>query len=82
MRTAHESEVTNMSKLEMLRVAKKSINEQCYCQVLQKNLVLLESGDGYILCRDIISGNEFRITEEMYGWEVNIVFVKPVAELS
>ena len=35
-----------MSKLEMKRVAKKAINEQCYCQVLQKNLVLLESGDG------------------------------------
>lgn len=71
-----------MSKLEMKRVAKKAINEQCYCQVLQKNLVLLESGDGYILCRDIISGNEFRIIEEMTGWEVYSVNVKTVAELA
>ena len=65
----------------MKRVAKKTINEQCYCQVLQKNLILLESGDGYILCRDIISGNEYRLTEEMTGWEVDIVKCKPVAEL-
>ena len=70
-----------MTKSEMKRGAKKTINEQCYCQVLQKNLVLLESGDGYILCRDIISGNEFRLTEEMTGWEVDIVKCKPVAEL-
>lgn len=70
-----------MSKSEMKRVAKKAINEQCYCQVLQKNLVLLESGDGYILCRDIISGNEFRLTEEMTGWEVEIVNSRIVAEL-
>ena len=71
-----------MSKLEMKRIAKKAINEQCYCQVLQKNLVLLESADGYILCRDAISGNDFRLTEEMTGWEVDIVNVKPVAELA
>lgn len=70
-----------MTNLEMKRVAKKTINEQCYCQVLQKNLILLESGDGYILCRDIISGNEYRLTEEMTGWEVDIVKCKPVAEL-
>lgn len=70
-----------MTKSEMKRVAKKVINKECYCQVLQKNLVLVESGDCYILCRDIISGNEFRLTEEMTGWEVDIVKYKPVAEL-
>lgn len=69
-----------MGKLEMKRVAKKAINEQCYCQVLQKNIMLLESADGYILCRDIISGNEFRLTEEMTGWEVEITKARPVAE--
>lgn len=69
-----------MSKLEMKRVAKKAINEQCYCQVLQKNIVLLESADGYILCRDIMTGTEFRLVEEMTGWEVEIVKVRPVAE--
>lgn len=47
-----------MSKLEMKRIAKKAINEQCYCQVLQKNIVLLESADGYILCRDAMTGTE------------------------
>lgn len=70
-----------MSKLEMKRIVKKAINEQCYCQVLQKNIVLLESADAYILCRDKISGVEFRIVEEMTGWEVEIVKVRPVAEL-
>lgn len=70
-----------MSKLEMKRIAKKAINEQCYCQVLQKNIVLLESADGYILCRDKINGVEFRIVEEMTGWEVEIIKVMPVAEL-
>lgn len=70
-----------MSKLEMKRVAKKYINEQCYCQVLQKNIVLLESADGYILCRDVITGLEFRIVEEMTGWEVEIVNSWTVAEL-
>ena len=39
-----------MSQLEIKRVAKKTINEQCYCQVLQKNIVILESADAYILC--------------------------------
>ena len=70
-----------MSKLEMKRIAKKAINEQFYCQVLQKNLVLLESSDCYILCRDKITGVEFRIVEEMTGWEVEITKVRPVAEL-
>ena len=70
-----------MNKLEMKRIAKKAINEQCYCQVLQKNIVLLESADGYILCRDVITGTEFRIVEEMIGWEVEITKVRPVAEL-
>lgn len=70
-----------MTKLEMKRVAKKAINEQCYCQVLQKNIVLLESADGYILCRDARTGTEFRLVEEMTGWEVDIVKCKPVAEL-
>ena len=28
----------------------------------------LESADGYILCRDKITGVEFRIVEEMTGW--------------
>lgn len=44
-----------MNKLEMKRIEKKVINEQCYCQVLQKNIMLLESADGYILCRDKIT---------------------------
>jgi len=70
-----------MSKLEMKRIAKKAINEQCYCQVLQKNIVLLESADGYILCRDKITGVEFMIVDEMAGWEVEITKVRPVAEL-
>lgn len=70
-----------MRKLEMKRIAKKAINEQCYCQVLQKNIVLLESADGYILCRDKITGVEFRIVEEMAGWEVEITKVRAVAEL-
>ena len=70
-----------MSKLEMKRIAKKAINEQCYCKVLQKNIVLLESADGYILCRDKITGIEFMIVEEMTGWEVEIKKVRPVAEL-
>lgn len=70
-----------MSKLEMKRIAKKAINEQCYCQVLQKNIILLESADGYILCRDAMTGTEFRIVEEMTGWEVEITKVRPVAEL-
>lgn len=70
-----------MSKLEMKRIAKKVINEQCHCQVLQKNIVLLESADGYILCRDAMTGTEFRIVEEMTGWEVEIAKVKPIAEL-
>ena len=70
-----------MNKLEMKRIAKKAINEQCYCQVLQKNIVLLESADGYILCRDKITGVEFKIVEEMTGWEVVITRVRPVAEL-
>ena len=70
-----------MSELEMKRIAKKAINEQCYCQVLQKNIVLLESADGYILCRDKISDVEFIIVEEMTGWEVEITKVRPVAEL-
>lgn len=69
-----------MSKLEMKRIAKKAINEQCYCQVLQKNIMLLESADGYILCQDVRTGMEFRIVEEMTGWEVEIVKVMPVAE--
>ena len=70
-----------MSKLEMKRIAKKAINEQCYCQVLQKNIILLESADVYILCRDVMTGTEFRIVEEMTGWEVEITKVKPIAEL-
>lgn len=70
-----------MSKLEMKRVAKKAINEQCYCQVLQKNIMLLESADGYILCRDARTGLEFRIVEEMTGWEVELVNSWTVAEL-
>lgn len=70
-----------MTKLEMKRVAKKAINEQCYCQVLQKNIMILESADGYILCRDARTGLEFQIVEEMTGWEVDIVKCKPVAEL-
>ena len=70
-----------MSKLEMKRIAKKAINEQCYCQVLQKNIVLLESADGYILCRDEITGVGFMIVEEMTGWKVEITKVRPVAEL-
>lgn len=69
-----------MTKLEMKRVAKKAINEQCYCQVLQKNIVLLESADGYILCRDAITGIEFRLVEDMTGWEVEIIKARPVAE--
>lgn len=69
-----------MSKLEMKRIAKKAINEQCYCQVLQKNIMLLELADGYILCQDVRTGMEFRIVEEMTGWEVEIVKVMPVAE--
>lgn len=69
-----------MTKLEMKRVAKKAINEQCYCQVLQKNIVLLESADGYILCRDAITGIEFRLVEEMTGWEVEIIKASLVAE--
>ena len=70
-----------MRKLEMKKIAKKAINEQCYYQVLQKYIVLLESADGYILCRDKITGVEFRIVEEMTGWEVEITKVRPVAEL-
>ena len=70
-----------MNKLEMKRIAKKAINEQCYCQVLQKNIVLLESADGYILCRDKIKGVEFRIVEDMTGWEVEITKGRQVAEL-
>lgn len=70
-----------MSKLEMKRIAKKAINEQCHCQVFMKNIVLLESADGYILCRDARTGTEFRLIEEMTGWEVEIVKCKPVAEL-
>ena len=70
-----------MNKFEMKRIAKKAINEQCYCQVSQKNIVLLESADGYILCRDKITGVEFRIVEDMTGWEVEITKVRPVAEL-
>lgn len=70
-----------MSKSEMKRIAKKAINNQCYCQVLQKNIILLESADGYILCRDYRTGTEFRIVEEMTGWEVDIVKVIPFAEL-
>lgn len=70
-----------MSKLEMKRIAKKSINGQCYCQVLQKNIVILESADGYILCRDVMTGMGFSIVEEMAGWEVEITKVRPVAEL-
>lgn len=69
-----------MTKLEMKRVAKKAINEQCYCQVLQKNIVLLESADGYILCQDAITGIEFRLVEDMTGWEVKIIKARPVAE--
>ena len=65
----------------MKRIVKKAINEQCYCQVLQKNIILLESADGYILCRDAMTGTEFRIVEEMIGWEVEITKVRPVAEL-
>ena len=61
-----------MSKLEMKRIAKKAINEQCYFQVLQKNIVLLESADGYILCRDKITAIEFLITEEMTGWKLKL----------
>ena len=48
---------------------------------LQKNIILLESADSYILCRDAMTGTEFRIVEEMTGWEVEIVKVRPVAEL-
>ena len=70
-----------MNNLEMKRIAKKAINEQCYCQVLQKNIILLESADVYILCRDVMTGTEFRIVEEMTGWEVEITKVKPIAEL-
>lgn len=70
-----------MSKLEMKRIAKKAINEQCFCQVLQKNIILLESADCYILCRDARTGTEFQIVEEMTGWEVEITKVRPVAEL-
>ena len=69
-----------MNKLEMKRIAKKAINEQCYCQVLQKNIVLLDASDNYIFCRDKITGIEFRITEEMTGWEVDIVKFRHVAE--
>ena len=43
--------------------------------------MLLESADAYILCRDKITGVEFRIVEEMTGWEVEITKVRPVAEL-
>lgn len=43
--------------------------------------MLLESADGYILCRDVMTGTEFRIVEEMIGWEVEIVKVMPVAEI-
>lgn len=69
-----------MSKLEMKRLSKKVINEQCYCQVLQKNIMILESADGYILCRDARTGLEFQIVEEMTGWEVEITKARPVAE--
>lgn len=41
----------------------------------------LESADGYILCRDERTGTEFRIVEEMTGWEVEITKVRQVAEL-
>lgn len=46
-----------------------------------KNIVLLESADAYILCRDKITGIEFRIVEEMTGWEVEITKFRLVAEL-
>ena len=69
-----------MNKLEMKRIAKKAINEPCYCQVLHKNIVLLEASDNYILCRDKITDIEFRITLEMTGWEVDIVKFRHVAE--
>lgn len=46
-----------------------------------ENIVLLESADGYILCRDARTGLEFRIVEEMTGWEVEIVNSWVVAEL-
>lgn len=46
-----------------------------------KNIVLLESADGYILCRDKIKGVEFRIVEYMTGREVEITKVRAVAEL-
>ena len=46
-----------MSKLEMKRIAKKAINEQCYCQVLQKNIVLLEASEN-MFTEVLLGGND------------------------